>query len=111
MPTKRQRRRLPPSPACPTSSSSPPASRITRTASPTFRGRERNARRRPHIAVTMRPFLRRVVVILHLSRLDDLVPEVAAQLSRRSEIDLAAKTVSELDFHARHGQISRPRAF
>ena len=49
--------------------------------------------------------------ILHLGRLDDLIAEVAAQLCRRSEVDLPPKPLTELDFHARHGDVSHPRPF
>ena len=44
--------------------------------------------------------------ILHLGRMDNLVAEDAAQLCRCSEDGLSAKQLTELDFHAGHGEIS-----
>jgi hypothetical protein len=49
--------------------------------------------------------------ILHLGGMDDLVAEVAAQLGRRSEVDLSAKPFAKLDFHARHRDVSHPCSF
>jgi hypothetical protein len=42
--------------------------------------------------------------------MNNLIAEGAAQFRRRSEIDLPAKPLTELDFHSSHGDVSHASA-